>query len=109
MKKLNVFICVMVVLLSLSGCSSVKGKGFVGHWTELNTAYPTTVDIEYDDGLYHIDANENSNEVTSPTKFRFEAKAESETVLMNKDLAISLRLLKNGKLAFGDYELSKSQ
>lgn len=93
----------------VSGCSGGKGKGFVGRWTEVNTAYPTTIDIEYDDGIYHVDANENSNEVTSPTKFRFEAKAESETVIRDKDLAITLRLLKNGKLAYGDLELTKSQ
>ncbi len=45
----------VITAVFISGCKD-KGTGFIGTWNEVTKEqYPSTVVVNYDDGVYHVD------------------------------------------------------
>lgn len=54
MKRILFFLMVITAVF-ISGCKD-KGTGFIGTWNEVTKEqYPSTVVVNYDDGVYHVD------------------------------------------------------
>lgn len=107
-KKLKALIGVAIVVL-LAGCGIDKGKDFVGHWVEVNSQdkTPATLDISYEEGLYHIDQYMRffGKDINS----KLIGKVESSTILSVQGGLIPLTMrLQNSRLFFNGRELVKS-
>ncbi|RMS11636.1 hypothetical protein ALP72_200003 [Pseudomonas coronafaciens pv. coronafaciens] len=115
-KKMSAFSCLVLFALSLSGCFDSKGDDFIGRWEGQNTQRmykPTYVmTISKDGENFHIDlastweASGNEKPITNVQKF--EAKAESDTVLSMLGGLATMRL-EGGVVHFDSTEFLKSK
>ncbi|MCD5996964.1 hypothetical protein KDX38_25395 [Pseudomonas sp. CDFA 602] len=88
-KKMSAVICLALFAFALSGCGADKGQEFLGRWTGENKTRmgkPTYVmDISKDGEIFHINLETTADIVgygkMKKTLQRFEAKAESDSVL----------------------------
>jgi hypothetical protein len=92
MSKKVIAVFAMMVFALVAGCESEKGNGFVGHWVEVNgsDAKPMTLDISYQDNVFHID--EKKSLFGKEFESKLEGKADSATTLSAKGGALTLRL-----------------
>ncbi|WP_122383901.1 hypothetical protein [Pseudomonas savastanoi] len=99
-KKMTAFSCLVLFALALSGCFDSKGDGFVGRWTGENMkrmGKPTYVmDISKDGEIFHVNL-ETTADIVGYGKMetnlqRFEAKAESDSVLSMASGLATMRL-----------------
>ncbi|WP_024690801.1 hypothetical protein [Pseudomonas tremae] len=107
--KLKALLCIVLFAFLVSGCNGGKGDGFIGRWEGQNTQRmykPTYVmTISKDGDNFHIDlartleASGNEKPITSVQKF--EAKAESDTVLSMRGGLTTMRL--EGDVIYFDY------
>lgn len=80
MKKTNKF-ALMAVFVLLSGCND-KGHDFVGHWVDVKDPKTSYLDINYSDGIYHVDVSSFDPFLTLKEQVNhLEAQAMSDTVL----------------------------
>lgn len=103
-------IIVFLIAIVLTGCKD-KGGGFIGHWVEkTNNNNPSTIDIAYNDGVFHIDYNKYYSVGLADFKLKkLEAKAESEDVLnIISGMGKTMRL-NNGVIDFDNSEFIKSK
>ncbi|WP_324729577.1 hypothetical protein [Pseudomonas chlororaphis] len=91
----------------LSGCNAENSTDFVGHWVEVNgtDSKPMTLDISYEDRVFHID--EKKTIFGKDFESKVEGKADSATTISAKGGALSMRL-ENNRLLYKGRELIKS-
>ena len=96
-----------VLLTLVAGCEAENHSDFVGHWVEINTGdqKPMTVDISYENNIFHID--ETKTLFGKDFESKLEGKAESDTTISTKGGAVTMRL-KNDLLLYKGRELTKS-
>ncbi|WP_411566815.1 hypothetical protein ACLIN3_27270 (plasmid) [Pseudomonas orientalis] len=71
----------MILFFFLSGCKE-KGGDFVGHWADVKNPTTSFLDIDYSDGVYHIDVNSFDSYLTLKQKVvKLEGTAMSDSVL----------------------------
>lgn len=71
----------MILFIFLSGCKE-KGGDFIGHWVDLKNPTTSYLDINFSDGVYHINVNSFDSYLTLKQKVvRLEGVALSESVL----------------------------
>ncbi|KAA8703027.1 MULTISPECIES: hypothetical protein [Pseudomonas syringae group] len=108
-KRMTAFSCLVLFALALSGCFDSKGDGFVGRWTGENMkrmGKPTFVmDISKDGEMFHVNL-ETTDDILGHGKReksmqRFEAKAESDSVLSMANGLVTMRL--EGNVIYFDY------
>ncbi|KAA8689656.1 hypothetical protein [Pseudomonas caricapapayae] len=106
--KMTALFCFMFFAFALSGCGADKGQGFVGRWTGENKTRmgrPTYVmDISKDGEIFHVNL-ETTADIVGYGKMeknlqRFEAKAESDSVLSMSGGLATMRM--EGKLIYFD-------
>ncbi|KFF42179.1 hypothetical protein JH25_27830 [Pseudomonas sp. BRG-100] len=116
LKKILCAIGVVLLITLVSGCNNDKGSDFVGRWSSGNhdakgLAPPSYyLDIKRDNDIYHVDVQANIYDFISGgrkiTSKKYEAKAESETVLSMMGGMLTMRL-ENERLFFGNDEFIK--
>lgn len=91
----------------LAGCGADNPKNFVGHWVEVNGSdqKPMTLDISYENDVFHID--EKKNLFGKDFESKLEGTADSETTISAKGGAVTMRLEKD-RLLYKGRELIKS-
>jgi hypothetical protein len=91
----------------LVGCGHEKTSNFVGHWVEVNGSdqKPMTLDISYENNVFHID--ERKNLFGKDFESKLEGQAESDTTISAKGGAVTMRLEKT-RLLYKGRELIKS-
>lgn len=117
MKQKKMWFAVMVLFvlsLCLTGCKD-KGAAFVGRWVQVEVKEgkkPSSLDIELDDGVFHVNYSWHvtfviqEGDETLRTK-KLEAKAESENVLsVIAPLNQTMRLNEN-VISFDNKEFKK--
>ncbi|KGS11459.1 hypothetical protein ALP73_200074 [Pseudomonas coronafaciens pv. garcae] len=88
-KKMTAFSCLVLFAVALSGCGADKGQEFLGRWTGENKTRmgkPTYImDISKDGEIFHVNLETTADLVgygkMEKNLQRFEAKAESDSVL----------------------------
>lgn len=105
-KKFGAVFGVLLFTL-LAGCGAEKASNFVGHWVEVNGSdqKPMTLDISYENNVFHID--EKKNLFGKDFESKLEGKADSETTISAKGGAVTMRLEKE-RLLYKGRELIKS-
>ncbi|MBN4178749.1 hypothetical protein [Pseudomonas savastanoi] len=107
-KKMTAFSCLVLFALTLSGCGADKGQEFVGRWTGENKTRmgrPTyLMDISKDGEIFHVNF-ETTADIVGYGKMekklqRFEAKAESDSVLSMSGGLATMRM--EGNLIYFD-------
>lgn len=108
LKKISALSCVLAFSFAVSGCGGDKGKEFVGKWVGEDKARmgkPSFVmDIIKDDEVFHVNL-ETTQDILGygkPEKSikRFEAKAESDSVLSMAGGLATMR--KEGEIIYFD-------
>lgn len=104
--KFGVAVGVLLFTL-LAGCGVEKPSNFVGHWVEVNGSdqKPMTLDISYENNVFHID--EKKNLFGKDFESKLEGKADSDTTISAKGGAVTMRL-ENNRLLYKGRELIKS-
>ena len=99
-------LAVLFFIVVASGCNGEKGLGFVGGWTGIDENKPMTLDIKYEDGIFHID--EKFSAFGEEFYKRLEGKAESGTVLSISGGILTMRL-EGGKIFYKNRTFIKSK
>ncbi|WP_346396838.1 hypothetical protein [Pseudomonas syringae] len=107
-KKMSAVTCLVLFAFALSGCSEDKGQEFVGRWSGENKTRmgkPTYVmEISKDGEVFHVNLETTADIVGYGKKEkdlqRFEAKAESDSVLSMAGGLATMRL--EGKVIYFD-------
>ncbi|MCF5715556.1 hypothetical protein NLO74_23440 [Pseudomonas tremae] len=115
-KKMSALSCLVLFAFLVSGCNGGKGDDFIGRWEGQNTQRmykPTYVmTISKDGENFHIDLartlEASGNEKPNTSVQKFEAKAESDTVLSMLGGLATMRL-EGGVLHFDGTEFLKSK
>lgn len=93
----------------VSGCGGPKGSDFEGHWERTSAKAPASLDIKYEDGVYHIDRTAKSMLDGKMETKRLEGTALSDTVLsVNVGLGVLNLRLEKGQILVNNEVYIKS-
>ena len=114
-RTIKLWMTIIFVAFFVSGCGGGKGDGFIGKWVGKNDEAmfkPSYVMIITKDGdNFHVDIDETMDTLgygnLETTKQKFEAKAESDTVLSLFGGLATMRLEK-GVISFDGTSFTKS-
>ncbi len=110
LRKMVAALALTSIAAIVSGCGGPKGAAFEGHWTGGTEKQPASLDIKYDDGVFHIDHKQKSFYFDEFNTNKWEATALSDNVL-SIDLGVVKRSLRleNGHLFLNNEEFNKAK
>lgn len=110
LKKTGLISVMLMTFLLLTGCKD-KGSEFIGGWVEIGKAdgKASYLNIKYSDGIYHIDYKKSFHFNDSGyINEKYEAKAESESVLSIIGGRETPLRLTDGVIDFSDKKFKKN-
>lgn len=109
LRKMLMGLAVFGMAAVISGCGGPKGSAFIGHWVGGTEKTPISLDIKYDDGVYHIDRQAKSPFTGNLDTKRLEATALSDSVLsINMGIAVVNLRMDNGQILMDNKTFTKA-
>lgn len=109
LRRVIMALLVLGVSVVISGCGGPKGSDFVGHWERTQKTAPASLDIKYEDGIYHIDRTAKSMLDGNMETQRLEGTALSDTVLkVDMGIGVLTLRLEKGQILVDDEVYAKS-